>query len=97
MAVYTREQVKKVVIKLFNEDYYQEIMDILDLYGCEPYEAERERVQLAIIKLSLGDLNKLSHYCTIAKKDYRDVIYWAEYTIDAIQIPDPYRDLLEES
>ena len=96
MAVYTREQVKKAISKLYTNEYYQEIMDILDLYGCEPYEAERERVQLAIIKLSLGDINKLSHYCIMAKRDYRDVIYWAEYTIEAVQIPDPYRDLLEE-
>ena len=97
MAVYTRGQVKKVVIKLYTKDYCQEIMDILDLYGCEPYEEERERVQLAIVKLSEGDFNKLSRYCAMAKRDYRDVIYWAEYTIDAKQIPDPYRDLLEGS
>jgi hypothetical protein len=34
-------------------------MEILDLYGIESHEGERERVQIAILKLSEGDDDKL--------------------------------------
>ena len=55
------------------------ITDALNLYGVEPFERERERVQLAILKLSKGDLDQLWYYLDRAKQDYRDVLYWAEY------------------
>jgi hypothetical protein len=32
---------------------------------------------LAILKLSDGDASKVSQYTSCAKKDFRDVIYWA--------------------
>ena len=32
---------------------------------------------IAILKLSQGDLNELDKYIDAAKKDFRDVIYWA--------------------
>jgi hypothetical protein len=32
---------------------------------------------LAILKLSDGDASQISHYTSCAKKDFRDVIYWA--------------------
>ena len=32
---------------------------------------------LAIVQLSKGDLNELQRLVEIAKKDFRDVIYWA--------------------
>src|SRR5690625_799573 len=42
-------------------------------------DAPYERVVLAIIKLSSGNLDKLSRFSEDAKKDWRDVLYWAEY------------------
>jgi hypothetical protein len=32
---------------------------------------------MAILKLSDGDASQISRYVTCAKKDFRDVIYWA--------------------
>lgn len=32
---------------------------------------------MAILKLSNGDTSQISHYVSCAKKDFRDVIYWA--------------------
>lgn len=37
------------------------------------------RVQLAIIKLSGGQLEKLKNLIEVAKIDWRDVLAWAEY------------------
>ena len=54
-------------------------LDLLDSYGVEAYQREPERVQLAILKLSDGDMDQLRHYVEVAKQDYRDVLAWAEY------------------
>ena len=54
------------------------VLSILDEYGKEAHEGERERVQLAILKLSSGDEGKLLHNVVAAKQDYRDVLMWSE-------------------
>lgn len=54
------------------------VLSILDEYGTQTYERERERVQLAILKLSVGDEDKLLHNVAAAKQDYRDVLMWSE-------------------
>ena len=54
------------------------MLELLDSYGVEPYEQERERVQLAILKLSGGSEEKLREFVAVAKRDYRDVLFWAE-------------------
>jgi hypothetical protein len=55
------------------------ILELLDSYGVEPYERERERVQLDILILSGGSEEKVREYVAVAKRDYRDVLFWAEY------------------
>lgn len=37
------------------------------------------RVLMAVVLLSKGDLTKLRHFSDAAAKDFRDVLYWAEY------------------
>jgi len=69
-----------MVKKLFPEHDTEVILSILDMYGVEPYERERERVHLAILKLSKGDEDRLLEHVGMAKRDYRDVIMWAEYS-----------------
>lgn len=54
-------------------------MGILDLYGKESHEQGKARVQIAILKLSGGDLENLRAYVEIAISDYRDVLAYAEY------------------
>jgi hypothetical protein len=63
----------------FADQSLDDVMELLDLYGVEPYERERERVQLAILKLCEGSQEKLLHFLDVAKVDYRDVLAWAEY------------------
>jgi len=69
-------QVKKVFNNLFSSGLKSDALFIL----LQSYEGvERERVQLAILKLSAGDSGKPRHNIDAAKVDYRDVLAWAEY------------------
>ena len=74
----TRDEVVAVVQKAFPESARTRVLELLDSYGVESYERERERVQLAILKLSEGNEEKLREFVAVAKRDYRDVLFWAE-------------------
>src|SRR5438874_1283154 len=76
---HSRDEVVAVVQKTFPEASHSRVLESLDTYGVESYERERERVQLAILKLSAGNEEKLREFVAVAKRDYRDVIFWAEY------------------
>jgi hypothetical protein len=78
-VVPTRQLVCSMTGTIFPHEDVDVVLAILDEYGIEPYEPERERVQLAILKLSEGDVDKLLHYIRAAKQDYRDVLYWSTY------------------
>lgn len=47
-------------------------------YGVEPHERECERVWLALVKLSGGDIGRLAALVEEAKMDMRNVLLWAE-------------------
>lgn len=53
-------------------------------------DLEIERVQLAILQLSKGQLADIARHVAAAREDYRDVLYWAYYYED-----DPHRLLRE--
>ena len=76
---HSRDEVVAVVQKSFPESDWARVLEVLDRYGVESYERERERVQLAILKLSEGNEEKLREFVAVAKRDYRDVLFWAEY------------------
>jgi hypothetical protein len=57
----------------------QVILDILNAYGTAEMERGRTRVHLAILKLSDGQKERLPELVAMAKRDYRDVIAYAEY------------------
>jgi hypothetical protein len=71
-------QVVAAVQKTFRESAQARVIELLDAYGVESYERERERVQLAIVKLSEGNEEKVREFVAVAKRDYRDVLFWAE-------------------
>src|SRR5213082_4282042 len=75
---HTRDEVVAVVQKTFPESAHSRVLELLDSYGVESYERERERVQRAILKLSEGNEEKLRQFVAVAKRDYRDVLFWAE-------------------
>lgn len=57
----------------------QEILEVLNRYGNESWESGRTRVQLAILKLCEGDRERLPGLVEMAKRDWRDVLAYAEY------------------
>ena len=76
------------------------VLEFLDTYGVESYERERERVQLAILNLSKGDEEKLREFVAVAKRDYRDVLFWAdnpeEAKLDTPEKRERFRKMCEQ-
>ena len=52
---------------------------MLDEYGVEDWQRERDRVQLAVLKLANKSFHDLRGYIAWAKADFRDVLGPAEY------------------
>jgi hypothetical protein len=77
--MHTRAEVVASVEAIFSKTAWARVLDLLDSYGVESDERERERVQLAILKLSAGSEEKVCEYAAVAKREYRDVLFWAEY------------------
>jgi len=75
----TRSQVLRKVQHYWPDMPPDQVMRILDQYGVDKYEQERERVQLAVLKLSEGRFERLPDLVKTAKGDFRDVLAWAEY------------------
>jgi hypothetical protein len=79
MVDYNRDLVIAKARQCFPDEDQGKVMDILDLYGKESHERELERVQIAILKLSGGDLENLRANVETAKSDFRDVLAYAEF------------------
>ena len=79
----------------FAADRWPYVESLLDAYGTEPHELERERVQLAILKISEGDEQKVREHVA-TKTDYRDVLFWADYPEQA-KIDSRERDRILEA
>src|SRR6266850_6116422 len=93
---HSRMQVEAAVGATFPGADAKPILAILDEYGVEPYERERDRVQLAILNLSEGDPAKLRYFVDIAKHDYRDVLFWSDSPEEAkIDTPEKKRRMRE--
>ena len=68
----------------------------LQRYGLAPHEREGDRVSLAILKLSEGDEGKIADLVVAAKRDYRDVLMWAEYPTEAKTLWSLHPNLTED-
>ena len=75
MVQYSRSLVTAKAKQCFPDEDQEQVLAILDLYD----DREGERMKIAILKLSKGQLEGLHHYVQAAKDDYRDVLAWAEY------------------
>jgi hypothetical protein len=74
-----RNDVVRVIRRDFPGLSEGDILAVLDLYGKASWERERDRVQLAILKLADGDLKALKRHTEAACCDYRDILAPAEY------------------
>ena len=71
-----REDVIQVIGEVFPNENLQTVLDIMSEYGKQPFEIDTERVQVASIRLSEGNVDKLLQIVSDAKRDYRDVLSW---------------------
>jgi hypothetical protein len=62
----------------YAEASHKEVEAMLSTYGEEPFQKEQERVLLYLLELSRGDVEKVAELLEYAKRDYRDIILWAE-------------------
>lgn len=74
----SRQEILALATAMYGESNLNDIMAVLNKYGVESYEREVERVQLAILKLSEGNRDKLLSLIKTAKTDYRDILAWQE-------------------
>ena len=89
-------RVLRKIKKLWPDADPQEILDLLNEYGTESHETGRERVHLAILKLSGGDRERLPELVKMAKTDFRDVLAYAEYPEEMRTDPAEMRDMPAE-
>jgi hypothetical protein len=68
-----------LVARVFGPEARAEAGEVLAQYGTEAHEREDIRVRVAILKLSDGSMERLRELTVHAKRDYRDVLAWAEY------------------
>lgn len=72
----TLQDVKRIILRDFPQYDPRVVIDILKEYKTE---TSGIRVQLAALKLSDGNLEKLKEWIAQANMDFRDVIMAAEY------------------
>jgi len=75
----TESEVTRIVQRDFPAEQFDAVMSILNEYGTEDWQRGISRVRLAVLKLADGDLQALRRQIDVAKKDYRDVLAYAEY------------------
>ena len=94
----TRSDVERIVRRDFPSEDCATVMALLDEYGIDKYDREKDRVQLGILKLAAGSIDELLIQIQTAKVDYRDVLALAEYPSyrwsenDETKIQKMYRD-----
>jgi|SRR5690349_14306835 len=79
----SRKDVIAAVRSAFPRADTSALLTLLDRYGVEAHERERDRVQVAIVNLSEGDEDRLRYFLAVAKQDYRDVLFWSEHPEEA--------------
>jgi hypothetical protein len=74
----SRADVERVVRREYPPEQFEEVLAILDVYGKADWHREKDRVQLAALKLAGGNADKLLELiCDM--QDYRDILVNAEY------------------
>jgi hypothetical protein len=76
-----RDDVLRLIRREFQPHERDLVLGILDGYGAEEWQRRggTDRVLLAILKLSDGDVNRLRELKRTASIDFRDVLAPAEY------------------
>lgn len=75
----TRKDIERVVHRDFPASQADLVFSLLSQYGTDEWHREPERVQLAVLKLAAGNVERLRGALATACADYRDVLAQAEY------------------
>lgn len=71
--------VNSIVARLFEAEQIEFVQSALLSCSTAAPAGERDRVQVAVLKLYDEDTNRdLAAWARAAEQDYRDVLYWAE-------------------
>ena len=84
----------RIVKRDFLANQFDAVMSILNEYGTEDWQRGVNRVRLAVLKLASGDIQVLRREIDVAKRDYRDVLAYAEYP-EYMKKVSPSADLTE--
>lgn len=76
------DAIEEKLVTMFGAEELPRAREVLSRYGARPKEKEVERVKLAILQLSHGDLSRLIRMVDAAKDDYEDVLEWADTAED---------------
>ena len=76
----TREDIVRTAGVLFPAEQVSAVLAILDRYRSPSWSQDGLRVQRAVLVLSEGRLEKLEEFEREAERDFRNVLYWYEYT-----------------
>ena len=75
----TAADVERIARRDYPAEQVDEVLALLRSYGVESWEVEVPRVQLALLRLGEGAIDRLRLHLAYAKRDYRDVLLGAEY------------------
>lgn len=74
----TSEDVDRILCREFSESDLEEAREILANYGLDPSHKHVNRVRVAAVRLSDGNLEKLESSIDLAQQAYQDALAWAE-------------------
>jgi hypothetical protein len=74
-----RDELLAAVRIVFDSDA-EEAIRIVDELDLSKWKESPERVQMTVLALSEGGLDKLREFTREANRDYRNVLYWSEFT-----------------
>ncbi len=72
------ESLDSLVRRLFPKTEVDRALELVKRYGNSPKDQEVERVRVAMVRLSHGDISRLNRLVGSAKEDHQDVLWWAE-------------------
>ena len=76
--IWTRERVLDKLCRIFPEAERKAALEILDSIRVIGTGASLERIQLGVLRLVDGDLDKFLYWVDIAGRDWRDIVAFAE-------------------
>jgi len=80
----SEDVLRRAVEHYFAPGRQQRALAVLAGYGEQPHDRELARVRFDLVALSRGDLAELERLLLRARRDYRDVLTWAESQKDPL-------------